>query len=772
MDHIPLPRDPVRSPPRIRYYCLEEYDRADFNTYPDRQGWTQMELFTTSTWTEVDTPGGRGQKAAAAFLQQWLFFGLLHAIFGNIVVFEDYIDEESGTKYVHTRSLQAHADQLIATRDSGRLLETDMAPLDFSLQAAQSAYDFIRKEHEDALDPYFLLSLSLLGQFLGCLRQVLFSSNDFIPQTNIFAWEPPYILADIEKFESITSWRNNRANLLEYEMIQEGWCPRVVSLMQGTVGLEYRYFTSMLRNFQRDRRHCELCTRTQCLASQLQKSSYRTVHTSNGCLCSFQGFDSTTVEAIVEAGELPLVAWDRNHHVVNLGSGKFDAPYVAISHVWSDGLGNPHGNTMPQCQLEALSKLVQDLYPGKTEQTPFWIDTICCPARQSKGKRIAIRKMRDTYACADKVLVLDNVLRSIEVIGRAVTELAFYIYSSNWSSRLWTYQEGVLPKTLIFQFADATLDSKDIHLTALAIYQDSSHIGLVTAIGLSVVYFYLRGRTDCSEQPHKPPVVSLDVSATALITRTTSIQEDESLCLASLMAIDRTPLLSVGRQDRMACFWKQLKHISEAWMYFPYPRLDTVGYRWAPKTLLGAKTGHIYDDTRASPTEKGLLVNAYSIALRVIGFPLIHQIHNQLWIRGTNDHWGYYIVKDIKTRAVQGYEHFTIPEGPFNRIALLMTRKIQDSGVLVSTYFVMVLVTEERDGVTYARRADSGRIFKADHTDSSRHNAHNAQIHAKEALFEEKSDRVIIEGENYLIDNEYRAVVGDWTAEKSEWCID
>lgn len=772
MDHLPVPKDPARSPPRIRYYCLEDYDRGDFDTYPERQGWTQTELFTTSTWTEADNAGGRGWRAAAAFLQQWLFFGLLHAAFGDIVIFEDYIDEEDGTQYVHTRNLLAHADQLVATRASGRLLETDIAPMDCSLQTAYLVYDFIRKEHGDGLDPYFLLSISLLGRFLACLRKFLFRGDDIISRGHVLVWQPPFIRVDVEKFGNILSWSDDRANLLEYEMIQEGWCLRAVSLLQGFIGLEYQYFTSMLRNLQKGRRHCGLCTRTQCLASQLQKSTYRTVHTRTDCLCPFRGFDSAAVETMLEEGELPLVAWDRKIEMASLAPAKVGVPYVAISHVWSDGLGNPHGNMMPQCQLETLDKLVQDLYPGKTEETPFWIDTLCCPAKPSNGKRIAIRKMRDTYAYADKVLVLDNVLRSLEVTGRSVDELAFYIYSSNWSSRLWTYQEGALPKTLVFQFADATLDSEVILSTAEGIYSDFNYNRWGTAVDLFSICFYIRGSDSNSEQPYKPPVVELGDCATALITRTTSVQDDESLCLASLMAIDQTPLLSANRQDRMACFWTQLKNISEIWMYYPYPRLDTVGCRWAPKTLLGAGTDNSYSDAHASPTEKGLLVNAYSLELRSLRFPLSHRIRDLVWIRGTGGHWEYYLRKAAETRSVQGYEHFTVPEGQFNRVALLMTAKIHGSGVIPSANFVMVFVTEESDGVTYARRADSGRIFKADHTNLQGIDLHNTQMHVKEALLEAKSDRITRERENYLVKNEYCAVVGDWTAEKSQWCID
>lgn len=754
MDHIPLPRDPVRSPPRIRYYCLEEYDRGDFNTYPERQGWTQTELFTYATWTNVFRAGGR-----AAFLQQWLFFGLLHATFGDAIVFQDYIDEESGTKYIHTRNLLLHADQLILKRDSGLVTENDMYRLDRSLQTAYIACQFIAGVRESALDPYFVLSLSLLGRFMTCLQRVCFQDSYRMPPIYRAVWSPPLVRT------------NHQTDVLEYEMMEQGWCPTAVHKSQQLFGLEYRYFTSFLSNVQKGECHHRVCTETQCLAFQIQKSSYRTVHTNDGCNCHFRGFKETALEMILETGDLPLVAWDRHKKVVDLIPGRFDTKYVAISHVWSDGLGNPHENTMPSCQLQTLNKLVQSLYRGKGGPIPFWIDTLCCPANSSNGKRMAIWKMRDTYAYANKVLVLDNALRSMEVTGRSVAELAFYIRSSNWSSRLWTFQEGVLPETLIFQFLNATLDSEEIADMSTKLGSGFTN-GWRSPLDLLEIYTSIRGPSRRSVQPYKPPTMTLGDCFKALATRTTSNQEDESLCLASLMAIDPAILLSVNPQDRMMHFWGQLPRISERWMYYEYPRLDSVGFRWAPKTLLGIEAKASSTDTNASPTKDGLLVIAYSITLGSLSLPLSHSIAAQAWIRGTGGDWRYHIAKTVEARAANGYEHFTIPEGHFSRIALLMTSKIFNSRAMPLTTFVMVFVTDEHDGVTYARRGDPGVIYDANHPGCQGDNLHAFQLSRREDMLGGKSNRVTREGNNYLVDNDYNAVVGDWTDKKSRWCID
>jgi hypothetical protein len=74
-------------------------------------------------------------------------------------------------------------------------------------------------------------------------------------------------------------------------------------------------------------------------------------------------------------------------------------PYVAISHVWADGLGNPASNGLPRCQLDKLFALLGDLINpstfasirfkksstiqralwNRTSRRYFWMDTFCIP---------------------------------------------------------------------------------------------------------------------------------------------------------------------------------------------------------------------------------------------------------------------------------------------------------------------------------------------------------------------------------------------------------
>lgn len=72
--------------------------------------------------------------------------------------------------------------------------------------------------------------------------------------------------------------------------------------------------------------------------------------------------------------------------------------YVAISHVWSGGLGNPSKNGLPECHF-------------------FRMDTFCIPVGDtfSGARDKAINLMAEIYGGARAVLVLDPELQRISV---------------------------------------------------------------------------------------------------------------------------------------------------------------------------------------------------------------------------------------------------------------------------------------------------------------------------------------------------------------------
>lgn len=134
---------------------------------------------------------------------------------------------------------------------------------------------------------------------------------------------------------------------------------------------------------------------------------------------------------------------------------------------WADGLGNPHANSLPGCQLDRIQRLLDHL-PGEsvTEHARwFWMDTLCVPVgeKNKSCRKAAIAQMADTYQGATAVLTLDAWLQTLPA-DSSITDKMARIYVSNWIHRLWTAQESVLCAKLYVQFADAAQLLEDIRL--------------------------------------------------------------------------------------------------------------------------------------------------------------------------------------------------------------------------------------------------------------------------------------------------------------------
>lgn len=150
-------------------------------------------------------------------------------------------------------------------------------------------------------------------------------------------------------------------------------------------------------------------------------------------------------------------------HSVEVLSFESDAeiapPYVAISHIRSQGLGNTSSNSLFMCQLERLQKLVNMLYSDIRYPIPFWIDTACIPLTQP-GKADALELLGATYRRASIVLALESAIQGTSATS-ALEDLET-VNQSAWTRRLWTVREGALGPCVKFRFKNAAVSFDDI----------------------------------------------------------------------------------------------------------------------------------------------------------------------------------------------------------------------------------------------------------------------------------------------------------------------
>ncbi|KAF2230026.1 hypothetical protein EV356DRAFT_536765 [Viridothelium virens] len=210
--------------------------------------------------------------------------------------------------------------------------------------------------------------------------------------------------------------------------------------------------------------------------------SYVTKHVENDCTCSMMGLPRKRLTEIIAAGGVPLVSieTDKSDGGVRLHIKRrtLSSQYVAISHVWSDGMGNPNDNALPVCQIRrlhqylealphsgnrAIDKRAPNLIPSNplsSKSVLFWMDTLCIPVGSAYVdlRMQSINRMASIYATAMQVLILDAELQKCRTKGTLANELLVRILGSNWMARSWTFQEGALGIDCIFQFADTALD--------------------------------------------------------------------------------------------------------------------------------------------------------------------------------------------------------------------------------------------------------------------------------------------------------------------------
>jgi hypothetical protein len=75
--------------------------------------------------------------------------------------------------------------------------------------------------------------------------------------------------------------------------------------------------------------------------------------------------------------------------------------YIALSHVWADGLGNTKENSLPQCQLRRIYNLLtsfctEEFIEGGQKRPYLWLDTLCCPV-DPEDKLLALAKLPEVY---------------------------------------------------------------------------------------------------------------------------------------------------------------------------------------------------------------------------------------------------------------------------------------------------------------------------------------------------------------------------------------
>ncbi|KAI0751791.1 hypothetical protein C8Q80DRAFT_1159325 [Daedaleopsis nitida] len=406
----------------------------------------------------------------------------------------------------------------------------------------------------------------------------------------------------------------------ERRMHRTGWCPNAVSqpFMATLSGIPIVSNIVQLPPYVRkDPDEHRNCVQSACVLYTITDTdAYVPQHVDPTCSCEYTRPPFEDVVRLLSQGVVPAVVYDGTRLHVQPAE---DDTYVAISHVWADGMGSTTEVGLPTCQVARIAALVRQINPES--DGAFWMDSLCVPDVKDLRKR-AIKLMANTYRDAAKVLVIDACIRAQCSLAKSWEENLFRIAMSGWVRRVWTLQEGMLARELYFEFADGPLDVEK----GLGLKPSSRERGNVHSTPATDSLQWVSPRRLC--RSHVPLLaqrahdlvcksvhtLSLDDVIKLLRLRSTTKAEDEIIAISGLLpSLDVGRLLAITGPEAAALRMKecllQLREVSRRLVMHIVPRLDLPGFRWAPSSFAKAIEGALAKHRAAICTEDGLAGN-------------------------------------------------------------------------------------------------------------------------------------------------------------------
>ena len=600
MDYLPLPHN-ASEHLEIPDLGGEEYDGEEFLDYPARCGWDISKLRQGNV-QESKLSGDHNalELQAAQFLQTWVFFGTLSELLGRVLKREEYsvvcqTPSENERRCLTGRKLLP----LLSEWASG--------------QRSVPKQELAEKQQklESCLNLAALVLRDLSEHWKGSGILILPDSVHLHLVSHLYMLNYyNYLSSPLARYATFADAGRHPAFVSR--LVKEGWCPNLIERLVRAIGVGGLYYTTLMGRASETVDHVP-CSPNACIANNIEMEHYHTRHVDVDCCCDQRGAPDSDLLPILRGQDYPIffVRGDDDSLVLEVKAFDGVQSYIAISHVWSDGLGNPHANSLPKCQLRMLRQRVAELEDSEDIRSSqcLWLDTICVPVNSESARGAAILAMRRTYSEARVVLVLDRGLLSVDV-PTSHEETLVRIFRSNWMTRLWTLQEAAVAPNLYFQFANQAVDFRDLRriVTSEPVYSWAGFLGHRTSVQLQGVF----GITSpARSRNYKYPLAAV---WTALRWRNTTRASDAAICVANLIGSDVSKVLDTVNEEKMEAFWSSQSEIPSSILWVNGPRLKSSAFRWAPSSLLNVETlrGGLRDKcTPAKQTVAGLEIHGY-----------------------------------------------------------------------------------------------------------------------------------------------------------------
>ena len=481
-------------------------------------------------------------------------------------------------------------------------------------------------------------------------------------------------------------------------MMTRNWCPSRITRAVSMGDTILAYIASLLPSFETVSHRG--CSRVKCRNRPLAVKAMTGWHRETcGGSCSSVEMEVSRIVKIWKEGGIPGV------RRVNSDDGaKFEIedctnqPFVAVSHVWSHGLGNPSYNELPSCQVGFLVDSIERIAGGNSL---LWIDTLSVPIDSNStrdAKRAAIAKLHAVYSEASRVLVIDKDLLRV---GSDPTERILQLFCSEWMQRLWTLQEGRLARDLFVQFKDGAVSVSSL-MTVEPQRQRTPNAEIFDFSETLWAYFaeYFSKETDLITR-------FLDI-VRDMAPRSVTIKTDEPICIATLLDLKPQDFESVDEiyPPTMVGIYRALPGIPQDLMFLDLPRLEVPGLSWAPSTFL-----------ESDPSLTSFHISSQLVKLSMEGLHIIKDcllldkdldFSSPCWessdprIHLINSPDGQsFAVHSPTSRSLDGLSARIEPSRVISKPAIVWRE--QGSNLCIRSPAALVSRTREEDGVTYCQ---------------------------------------------------------------------
>ena len=331
MDHLPLPKNPIKVVIEVPYLCKAPYDEQSFYDFPQRQGFRVDE----NGWLEWD----EDREDVLAFYQTWLYFGLLYEFFGQPIRILDFT--RSNTRRNGLAICSASLPLLIGNWKR-RLDESSEALRRQMLDSARDCLRFAVNHCAYLERPYVIqhwrehswanvvLAIRVLINSLAISFTELMIGN---PQSPGISW--PHTPNSVPP----------SLRLLTERMEANGWCPYRLRFLTAKMSVNtFHYLASLRPNTTRRAEHHHCQAEGFCKGDSIpQGAEFRPKHISS-CdeQCAWLSPPMHKVKAALTKGHIPIIICTRRVDgslVLDVVHAQRAMKYTAVTHVWADGLG-------------------------------------------------------------------------------------------------------------------------------------------------------------------------------------------------------------------------------------------------------------------------------------------------------------------------------------------------------------------------------------------------------------------------------------------------